>query len=130
MKSKNCSNKHDHKITKIIKATLYAIIMLQPLIIISINVLPYIWNESNALSSIDLYSQAEQLMIGNNIISWVNTTAIYTAINNMFTTLNVNSQTIIYLLTYWLMITAIYIVIDIVIETFVYLTHWFNDKMV
>lgn len=129
MKSKDCK-KHDHKITKLIKASLYAIIMLQPLIIICINVMPYIFNKANALVNTDLYSQAEQLMLSNNIISWVNTTAIYTAINNMFTGLNITSQTITYLLTYWMMITAVYVVIDIVIETFVYLTHWFTDKMV
>lgn len=129
MKSKECK-KHDHTITNKLKACLYVIIMLMPLIIILINALPYIMNSSNTLTSNDLYSQAETLMLSNNIISWVNTTGIYTAINNMFTQLNVNSTIIIYLLTYWLMITAIYIVIDIVVEVFIYITHWFNDKMV
>lgn len=80
------------------------------------------------LSSV-FYSAVDELDKAS-IFSWTTDTLMYTSITNMTEGLGIVSPPLAVLLTYWSIITAVYIVIDIVIETFVYLTHWFTDKMV
>ena len=80
------------------------------------------------LSSV-FYSAVQELDKAS-IFSWTTYTGTYTAINNMCMTLGIVSPPLAVLLTYWTLISVIYIIIDIVLETFIYLTHWINDKMI
>lgn len=62
----------------------------------------------------------------NNLYNWSLNTGIYTAIDNMTQGLGAN-ETLSMLLAYWGILTAIYIVFDIIIEIFVKLTHLLAD---
>lgn len=60
--------------------------------------------------------------------NWTQNTAIYTGVEAMTTGLGISGATIPILLTYWFLLTVIYIVIDIVINLFTYITHFLNKK--
>lgn len=59
------------------------------------------------------------------LFNWTKSTAIYTGINTMLTGLDIGTgtTTLAILLTYWALMTAIYIVFDIIIFCFTKLTH-------
>lgn len=81
------------------------------------------YNDYSYIDNVFYYS-VEQ--IGNEqIFSWTKNTGIYGAINTMTTGLGIDptNNILAVLLTYWSLITAVYIIIDIVIEMFVKLTH-------
>lgn len=62
------------------------------------------------------------------IFNWAKDTAIYNALNSFTTGITgTTNSTLALLLAYWFIITAIYIVIDIIIFAFTYLTHFFNN---
>ena len=60
--------------------------------------------------------------------NWTQNTAIYTGVEAMTTGLGITGATIPILITYWFLLTVIYIVIDIVINLFTYITHFLNKK--
>lgn len=62
-------------------------------------------------------------MKDNELFSWTKNTALYTPINAMTSGLGITTDAIAVLLAYWLYITLIYVVFDIVIELFTYLSH-------
>ena len=62
------------------------------------------------------------------IFNWTKNTAIYSGINTMNINLGINNEAISIILTYWLLMTAIYVIIDIVITAFTLLTHIFSKK--
>ena len=59
------------------------------------------------------------------IFNWVQNTAIYTPVNAMTTGLGFdsNNNIVALLLTYWAILTAVYVLFDIIISCFVKLTH-------
>lgn len=127
MKREN--NKHNHKTTACLKVILFSLIMLMPLWVILIETLPYVFNDMATLPSGSLWEQAKTYLLASDLISWTSNTILYTGINAMNTQLNITSPLITELLTYWLMLTSIYVIIDIVLEMFVFITHWANDHM-
>lgn len=124
-------NKHDHSATKCLKVALFTILMLLPLIYIAFQCLPYTFNDSTTIpETTSIFDTASNLLLNSDLMTWTTNTLLYTGVNAMFTQLNINSNLIIELLTYWLMLTSIYVIIDIVLEMFIYLTHWINDRAV
>jgi len=127
MKKEN--NKHDHRATKCLKVALFTIVMLLPVFYIVIQCLPYVFNQAFTTNQ-SIYDQAETMLLSSNLLTWTTNTLLYNGINSMFTQLNITSNMLIQLLTYWLMLTSVYVVIDIVLEMFIFLTHWLNDKTI
>ena len=82
--------------------------------------------EQSTLDNVFYY--AVDTMQNNSIFSWTKNTAIYTPINAMTTGLGVNTPAIAVLLTYWLLLTAIYVIIDIVIKGFTWMTHLIGER--
>lgn len=62
-------------------------------------------------------------MKDNELFAWTKNTALYTPINAMTSGLGITTDAIAVLLAYWLYITLIYVIFDIVIELFTYLSH-------
>lgn len=61
-----------------------------------------------------------------SVFNWTQNTAIYIPINAMCTGLGITENAISIMLTYWALMTAIYIIFDIVIVLFTKLTHLLN----
>lgn len=59
-----------------------------------------------------------------NLFNWTKDTAIYTGVNAMCTGLAVQDGALPILITYWTLMTAIYIILDIVIFVFKKITHF------
>ena len=123
------SNKHNHAATHCLKIILFSIVMLMPLWVILIETLPYVFNDMATLPNGSLWEQAKTTLLASDLRSLTSNTLLYTGINAMNTQLNIVSPIITELLTYWLMLTSIYVIIDIVLEMFVFLTHWANDRI-
>lgn len=60
--------------------------------------------------------------------AWARTSALYTATSGLTNGMGITTQAIPTLIVYWLILTAIYIIIDIVIESFTYLTHCIMNR--
>lgn len=60
--------------------------------------------------------------------AWAQTSALYTATSGLTNGIGINTQAIPTLLVYWLILTTIYIIFDIVIESFTYLTHMITSR--
>lgn len=60
--------------------------------------------------------------------NWTTNTAVFTGVSTMTTQLGITGQTIPILLTYWFMLTIIYVVIDIILKIFTLLTHMLGNK--
>ena len=82
------------------------------------------YNKNSYLSN--AFEYAIEDLENSNIYNWSKQTGIYTAINNMVEGLGA-SNILGMLLAYWGILTAIYIVFDIVIECFTKLTHLLAD---
>lgn len=121
--------KHDHKITKNLKSILFVILMVLPIIQIILTCYYYTRAYNVEPLEINVMETAINDTINGSLMNWVQNTAIYSTINGLFTGLNVDNNLLINLLTYWLMLTAIYIVFDIIIETFIYITHILEYKI-
>ena len=120
--------KHNHCLTNILKVLIFALVMLQPLIYICVETLPYVFNESFTPQANGIYNYAETLVLSSDLLTWTTNTLLYNGIHTMFTNFNISSNMLEQLLTYWLMMLAIYVVIDIVISVFVYITHIFTKE--
>lgn len=64
----------------------------------------------------------------STLFNWTENTAIFSGINTMNTQLGINSTAIGIILTYWLILTCIYVIIDIVLKLFTILTHMIGRK--
>lgn len=62
------------------------------------------------------------------LYNWTTETAIYSGVSTMTTQLGIQGNIIPIILCYWLFITIIYILIDIVIKLFTILTHALGSK--
>lgn len=87
------------------------------------NVNTYVY-QTNMLDNVFEYSINK--LKENNLYNWSKETGIYTAINNMISGLGAN-DVLAMLLAYWGILTAVYIVFDIVIECFTKLTHLLTE---
>ena len=116
--------KHDHHFTDKVKGLLFVIILLAPMLAILSECMIAIYN-TNATTTTNVFYTAVSNMTGNTLFNWTTSTAIYTAINSMLTGLEIGTgtTTLAILLTYWALMTAIYIVFDIIIFCFTKITH-------
>lgn len=64
----------------------------------------------------------------SNLFNWTKNTAIFSGIDAMNSQLSINSPAISIILTYWLILTCIYVIIDIVLKLFTILTHAIGRK--
>lgn len=76
----------------------------------------------------NVFYYAVDTMQNNTLFSWTKTTAIYTPVNAMTTGMGINTPAIAVLLVYWLLCTAVYIIIDIVVKGFTWLTHLIGER--
>ena len=74
------------------------------------------------------FDKAFNELENNKMYSWTKDTIIYQGVNNTLNLLQVKNNTLVVLITYWLYLTTIYIIIDIIIESIVFLTHMINVK--
>lgn len=68
-------------------------------------------------------------MKNNELFNWTTNTALYTPTAAMTNGMGITTTALPILITYWLYLTAIYIVIDIVVELFTALTHMITSKL-
>ena len=120
-------NKHDHSLTDVLKFVIFMIVMLAPFFAIMTECLFVICNKnapSNYTGTVqDVFYNAVANMVSKPLFSWTTQTGIYTPVNAMCTGLDVQGGALPVLLVYWALMTAIYIVFDIVIKIFTTLTH-------
>lgn len=83
-----------------------------------------IYVNDTTLSNV-FYSSVSRLQQAN-LFNWAKTTGIYTPINAMTSGLGIKDNTIPMLLAYWSILTAIYIVFDLIIWVFTKITHLIN----
>lgn len=83
-------------------------------------------NENGTLDNVFDYS-VNQLK-NDQLFNWTQNTGIYTGVNAMTTGLGMTDGTIAILLTYWMLLTIIYVIIDIVLAGFTMLTHMIYNK--
>lgn len=62
-------------------------------------------------------------MTESDLFNWTQNTAVYTGIKTMTDNLEIQTPAIAILLTYWFILTIIYVIIDIVLKGFTTLTH-------
>ena len=80
----------------------------------------------NSLDNVFDYSVNE--LKNDQLFNWTQNTGIYTGVNAMTTGLGLTDGTIAILITYWTLLSIIYVIIDIVLEGFVALTHMILKK--
>lgn len=71
----------------------------------------------------NVFTYAVNDIANNSLFNWTQNTAIYTGVNAMTTNLDIVNPTIAILITYWTLLTIIYVIIDILLTGFIYLTH-------
>lgn len=122
--------KHDHKLTNLLKWFLFACIMCAPFFAVMFQCLYVVNNEAVATAYTgtqqNVFYEAIDQIGTQPIFNWTTGTAMYTTINGMTTGLDFGSgaNVLAILLTYWSLNTAVYIIFDIVIWAFTKLTHW------
>lgn len=84
------------------------------------------YNANSKLDNVFTYSVNE--MENDQLFNWTQNTAIYTGINTMTTGIGITQEAIPILLTYWFLLTVIYVIVDIIINTFTLLTHFIQKK--
>lgn len=84
------------------------------------------YNEFNKIDNVFEYSF--QKMSQDDMFNWTQNTALYSGINAMTTNLQIQTNVIAILLTYWTILTIVYVIIDIVLKCFTLLTHGFSRK--
>jgi len=117
---------HDHKLTDLIKVCIFALMLLLPFLIWIPTGIYYGFNEhANQVQSIPTEMvNAWKTMWTTDVFSWTQNSILYTGLTNFTGVLGINQASCINnLLTYELIITTIYIVLDIVLTLFKWLTH-------
>lgn len=71
----------------------------------------------------NVFYTATNELENSTLFNWTENTAIYTGITTMTNGMGITNTTIPLLLTYWSILTAVYIVFDIIIVMFTKLTH-------
>ena len=87
-------------------------------------------DEETTLTLDNAFEYSVNKLAESPILSWTQQTAIYTGVNTMTTQLGVSTPTIAMLIVYWFLLTIIYIIIDIIIKLFTWLTHMVGSKSV
>lgn len=85
----------------------------------------YIYNIDNSNTNYmdNVFYSATNDIKNSTLFNWTENTAIYTTMTTMTQGMGITDSTIPLLLTYWSLLTAIYIVFDIIISIFSKLTH-------
>ena len=126
---------HNHKLTDLLKVFIFSIIMLAPLIAVATKCAYVICNRNafesytstaGTLDNVFYYAVAQ--LQTESLFNWCTNTGIYTTINAMNTGLGITDATISLLLTYWALLTALYVVFDIIIVLFTKITHFFTNE--
>lgn len=88
-----------------------------------------VYRQNNINSSLDnVFTYSVNEMENDQLFNWTKNTAIYTGINTMTTGIGITQEAIPILLTYWFLLTVIYVIVDIIINTFTLLTHFIQKK--
>lgn len=74
------------------------------------------------------YTAIDELS-NKSLFEWTKNTIFYNTINNLTTNLKISSDTIPVVLTYWITITLIYIIINLVVSSITILTEIINQKI-
>ena len=127
--------KHDHKGTKKLKVILFASLMILPLAAVGTTCLITTFNkntindETENYKVVDTFYYAVEETKNSPLFTWVENSPLTPAINSFTSVFNIqNDNYITYTLNYWLNITAMYVVIDIIVEGFTHITHIFNKE--
>lgn len=127
--------KHDHKPTKKLKILLFASIMALPLLATGATCAIAAFNrntiedETENYKIIDTFYSSLEKTYDQPILSWVDNSPLKTPINNFTNVFAIPANNYINkTLIYWTSMTAIYIVFDIIIEAFTFITHAFNKE--
>ena len=67
-------------------------------------------------------------LANDNLFNWTENTAVYTGVKAMTDNLQINITVIPMIITYWFLLTVIYVLIDLVIKAFTVLTHMIIKK--
>lgn len=123
--------KHDHSLTNLLKVCIFAVVMMAPFFAVLLESLYMIVNKNAPTNYTgvqqDLFYNAVANLSTKTLFTWVTGTGMYTTINSVLTGLDFGpDNTLALLLTYWIIITLIYVLFDIIIEMFIKLTHLFN----
>lgn len=125
--------KHDHKKTKDIKSKLFCITMLLPFIYLFSYFLIFALNENSIPTDSTIANELSTAIVNLNNwapFKWATefSNPIRLTIYNLCEAFNINSGILVSLITYWITISIIYIIFDIIIEAVVYITHFFNKE--
>ena len=81
----------------------------------------------NALDNVFDYSMNQ--MANDPLFNWTQNTGVYTGVSAMCTGMEITNPVIPILITYWTLLTCIYIIIDIVLKCFTTLTHMLGSRI-
>ena len=84
------------------------------------------FNKNSYLDNVFEYSVNE--LENSQLFNWTENTAVYTGVKAMTTQLQITGNVIPILITYWFLLTIIYVIIDIVLKLFTVLTHMIGNK--
>lgn len=84
------------------------------------------YNNYSYLDNVFEYSVSQ--LEESNLFNWTENTAIFSGIQTMTTQLGITNQTIPILLVYWFLLTVIYVIIDIILKLFTYMTHAIGSR--
>ena len=88
-----------------------------------------VYSNTYITSKLDnVFEYSVSKLADDQLFNWTQQTAIYSGIEAMTTQLGVTGQTIPVILTYWALLTIIYVIIDIILKCFTVLTHMLGSK--
>lgn len=85
-------------------------------------------NLSNNFNLDNVFEYSVNKLENSELFTWTQNTAVYTGVNAMTTSLQIQGTAIPMLITYWFLLTVIYVILDIVIKLFTVLTHLIGSK--
>lgn len=76
----------------------------------------------------NVFNYSVEKLANDQMFKWTENTPVYTGINAMCTQLGITAPAIPIIIAYWLILTCVYIVIDILLKLFTYITHLIGTK--
>lgn len=123
--------KHKHNKTECLKFIIFMVIMIAPFLAVLTSTCFAIFNEQSTTAYTgtiqNVFYESVAEISNQPLFNWTTSTLMYNTMSTMTTGLGITDTTIPLLLTYWALLTCIYVVFDIIIELFVKLTHFFTE---
>lgn len=94
----------------------------------NIDMYKYVFISKQQLTLDNVFEYSVNQLTESPLYNWVENTAIYSGVALMNTQLGITQPVISLLVVYWLLLTIIYVIIDIVIRVFTWLTHMIGSK--